>query len=199
MMVKSYREAHVNSIVQQDIISKIDYSQLTPMQTKLVGNVFHKFYDSEANVEGFVLNITSKTEYFDNLNQLLPVSKVMPDNIFYYIGEKCPENSVEISRNFLEVYSSNYCKDYTIGTLFLGVTTSVAALIGGLLGGVNNKDTLAGLALAPALMGALSGAFFSAVCNNQYPDSNEVVWQEFKTCLREEIIIGDSPIPEYSS
>ncbi len=188
----------MSSSVQNEIISKIDYTQLIPFKTVLVGDVFHKYYDGQIEAEGFQLNVTSVVNYFDNTGKLLPVANTTSENIFYYVGDKCPSNSMEVSREFLEVYQSNFCKDYTFGAVGLGLAATITTSIGVLFSGMNDKNLAAGLIFTPVLLAGIGGAVFSAICNAQYADSNEVVWQEFKTCLTEEAVINDAPIPEYS-
>jgi hypothetical protein len=173
-----------------EIIQKVDYSKLEPVRVDVVDGVFHKYFSGD---DMFQVNMKQNSTYTDFLGNKLIVSNAQ-DNIGYFVGGKCPDNMPEIGELFVKVEQSDHCKSATVSMLFAGLALGAVSFGLGMHFG-QSKDMVAGLSFTPPLFGALVGAFYSGVCNYNYPDSHQAIWQEVKTCLVEEKIIGDGPIP----
>ena len=176
-----------------EIIQKIDYSKLDPVRVDIVDGVFHKYFTGD---DVFQVGIGHNSTYSDVLGNKLIVSNVQ-DNISYFVGGTCPDDMLETGGFFVKIEQSDHCKAATVSMLFAGVALG-AVSFGLSMHFGQSKDMVAGFSFTPPLFGALIGALYSEVCNYNYPDSHQAIWQEVKTCLVDEKSIGNGPIPEDS-
>ncbi len=125
---------------------------------------------------------------------------IVKDNVVhkYFADEPCPFGYHEVNSTFIQVSETDHCKDTTFSIFFTGIgIAAVSSLVSNIadIGDINFK---AGVILSPPLIGAIAAAIYNEGCHFFYPQHKEANWQEYKTCVTNELVIGTGPIPEES-
>lgn len=193
----------VYKISINEYVKNSDFGLVDPDKIEMVDGISNKYF-SHPGVEGVPIEVPLGVNYengkrflADQTGKTFELKDYSADNFLYVLGGKCPSGYEEIDSTYIKLYEDNFCRDFTLSP-FIGGGILTAA---GLLFLTNAKDVTdqtKSMIFVPGLLGAVVGLVSGMVCNYAYPDSHHAIWDELKTCLADERIIGEGPIPEES-
>ncbi len=194
----------VYKISINEYVKNSDFGLLEPDKVEAIDGVTNKYF-SHPNAEGVPIGIPHGINYENGKRFLTDVSSrsfelkdYEADKFLYVLGGKCPSGYEEVDQTHIKLYENDFCRDFILSPFIGGGILTAAGLVYLIKGGNEVGDQTKSMIFVPGLLGAAVGLVAGSTCHYIYPDSKHAVWDELKTCLADEKIIGDGPIPEES-
>ncbi len=194
----------VYKISINEYVKNSDFGLLESDKIEMVNGITNKYF-SHPNVEGIPIEVPLGGSYengkrflADQTGKTFEMKDSSVDKFLYVLGGRCPSGYEEIDSTYIKLYEDDFCRGFILSPFIGGGILTAAGLLFLMNANKDVTDQTKSMIFVPGLLGAVVGLVSGMVCNYAYPDSHHAIWDELKTCLADERIIGDGPIPEDS-